>query len=60
MTVAVAIFAHQEEKRIATCLGSLPLDRADTLFHVLVNGTTDANRGAGAGSGGRAIERHRS
>ena len=42
MTVAVAIFAHQEEKRIATCLGSLPLDRADTLFHVLVNGTTDA------------------
>ena len=41
MTVAVAIFAHQEEKRIATCLGSLPLDRADTLFHVLVNGTTD-------------------
>lgn len=42
MTVAVAIFAHQEEKRIATCLGSLSLDRADTLFHVLVNGTTDA------------------
>ncbi|MEJ7927919.1 glycosyltransferase family A protein [Sphingobium sp. AN641] len=42
MTLAVAIFAHQEERRIATCLASLPLDRPDTLFHVLVNGSTDA------------------
>jgi glycosyltransferase involved in cell wall biosynthesis len=42
MTVVVAIFAHQEERRIATCLNSLPLDRADTLFHVLVNGSTDS------------------
>lgn len=42
MSVAVAIFAHQEERRIAGCLASLPLDRADTVFHVLVNGTTDA------------------
>lgn len=42
MTVAVAIFAHQEERRIALCLASIPLDRADTIFHVLVNGTTDS------------------
>lgn len=42
MAVAVAIFAHQEERRIATCLASLPLDRPDTQFHVLVNGSTDA------------------
>jgi len=42
MTVAVAIFAHQEERRIGLCLGSLPLDRPDTRFHILVNGTTDA------------------
>lgn len=42
MTVAVGIFAHQEERRIAACLASLPLDRPDTLFHVLVNGSTDA------------------
>lgn len=41
MTVAVAIFAHQEERRIATCLRSLPLDRPDTRFHVLVNGSAD-------------------
>ncbi|MGC4250581.1 MAG: glycosyltransferase [Sphingobium sp.] len=42
MTVAVGIFAHQEERRIGLCLGSLPLDRGDTRFHILVNGTTDA------------------
>ncbi|EQB04461.1 hypothetical protein FHS51_000053 [Sphingobium wenxiniae] len=42
MTIAVGIFAHQEERRIGLCLGSLPLDRADIRFHILVNGTTDA------------------
>lgn len=41
MPVAVGIFAHQEERRIAACLASLPLDRADTVFHVLVNGSSD-------------------
>jgi glycosyltransferase involved in cell wall biosynthesis len=41
MPVAVGIFAHQEERRIGLCLASLPLDRPDTIFHVLVNGTTD-------------------
>lgn len=41
MGVAVAIFAHQEERRIALCLASIPLDRPDMIFHVLVNGTTD-------------------
>lgn len=55
MAVAVAIFAHQEQRRIAGCLASLPLDRADTLFHVLVNGTTDATVArATAAAGGRA------
>jgi hypothetical protein len=42
MGVAVGIFAHQEERRIGLCLTSLPLDRADTVFHVLVNGSTDS------------------
>ena len=41
MSVAVGIFAHQEERRIGLCLASLPLDRADTVFHVLVNGSSD-------------------
>ncbi|AOF98431.1 glycosyltransferase [Sphingobium sp. RAC03] len=54
MAVAVAIFAHQEERRIGACLASLPLDRPDTLFHVLVNGTTDATVArATAAAGGR-------
>lgn len=54
MTVTVAIFAHQEERRIAGCLASLPLDRPGTLFHVLVNGTTDATvERARAAAGGR-------
>jgi hypothetical protein len=55
MSVAVAIFAHQEERRIGGCLASLPLDRPDTVFHVLVNGTTDSTveRAIRAG-GGRA------
>lgn len=54
MAVAVAIFAHQEERRIGACLASLPLDRPDTYFHVLVNGTTDATVArAAAAAGGR-------
>lgn len=54
MAVAVAIFAHQEERRIGACLASLPLDRPDTYFHVLVNGTTDATVArAKAAAGGR-------
>ncbi len=39
--ISVAIFAHQEERRIAACLHSLPLHRADIRFHVLVNGSQD-------------------
>ncbi|MGE4323049.1 MAG: glycosyltransferase [Sphingobium sp.] len=55
MPVAVAIFAHQEERRIARCLASLPLDRPDTLYHVLVNGSTDATAArARAAAGDRA------
>ena len=42
MGIAVGIFAHQEERRIGTCLASLPLDRADTVYHILVNGSTDS------------------
>lgn len=38
---AVAIFAHNEAQRIAACLGSLPLDRRDMRFHLLINGSTD-------------------
>jgi glycosyltransferase involved in cell wall biosynthesis len=40
-TTAVAIFAHNEERRIAACLASLPLDRRDIRCHLLINGSTD-------------------
>lgn len=39
--VCVTILAHQEERRIATCLASLPLDVADHVFHIVVNGSRD-------------------
>jgi hypothetical protein len=55
MSTAVAIFAHQEERRIGACLASLPLDRPDTIFHVLVNGSTDQSCArARAAADGRA------
>jgi GT2 family glycosyltransferase len=40
--ISVAIFAHNEARRIAASLSSLPLDRSDVRFHVLVNGSSDA------------------
>ena len=39
--LTLAIFAHNEERRIGRCLASLPRDRADLAIHVLVNGATD-------------------
>ncbi len=39
--ICVAVLAHQEEARIATCLNSLPLGAADVAIHVIVNGSTD-------------------
>ncbi|MBB4642010.1 glycosyltransferase family 2 protein [Rhizorhapis suberifaciens] len=41
MRLCTAIFAHNEEHRIGTCLASLPLDQSLTEFHILVNGSTD-------------------
>ncbi len=37
----VAIFAHNEERRIARCIDSLPLGSDAFEFHLLVNGTID-------------------
>jgi glycosyltransferase involved in cell wall biosynthesis len=39
--VCVAVLAHQEERRIAACLHSLPLGSDDVVIHVIVNGSTD-------------------
>lgn len=39
--VLVAVLAHNEERRIAACLESLPLDDAGIAVHVIANGSTD-------------------
>ncbi len=38
---AIAVLAHNEERRIARCLKSLPLDDADFAIQVAVNGSRD-------------------
>lgn len=40
-SVCIAVLAHQEEARIATCIGSLPLGEPDVAIHIVVNGSTD-------------------
>ena len=37
----IVVLAHNEERRISTCLGSLPLGDAAIEVHVVVNGSTD-------------------
>ena len=41
MQIAITILAHNEERRIGTCLASLPLDDADVTATVVVNGSSD-------------------
>ena len=42
MSVLVTVLAHNEERRIAACLESLPLGVSGVDVHVVVNGSTDA------------------
>ncbi|MFC4291027.1 glycosyltransferase family 2 protein [Sphingorhabdus arenilitoris] len=39
--ICIAVLAHNEAGRIATCLNSLPLGHADVDIHVVINGSTD-------------------
>ena len=41
MQIAITILAHNEERRIGACLASLPLDDADVIATVVVNGSSD-------------------
>ncbi|APE27932.1 glycosyltransferase [Aurantiacibacter gangjinensis] len=41
MTICVTVLAHNEERRIGTCLASLPLGAEGVDVHVVVNGSTD-------------------
>ncbi|HZU62645.1 MAG TPA: glycosyltransferase family A protein [Novosphingobium sp.] len=42
MSIVIAILAHNEERRIAACLASLPLGAPGVEVHVLVNASQDA------------------
>ena len=52
MSTQIIVLAHNEERRIAACLASLPLGQPGVALHVVVNGTHDATaviaRAAGA------------
>lgn len=39
--IVVCVLAHNEERRIARCLSSLPLGRDGVVVHVVVNGSSD-------------------
>jgi len=39
--IVVAVLAHNEERRIAACLASLPLGEPGIAVHVVVNGSSD-------------------
>ena len=39
--ICIAILAHNEERRIAACLNSLPLGDPAVVIHIIVNGSTD-------------------
>ena len=39
--IVVCVLAHNEERRIARCLASLPMARDDIAVHVVVNGSSD-------------------
>jgi glycosyltransferase involved in cell wall biosynthesis len=41
LPVAIVVLAHNEERRIGVCLGSLPLSDAGFAIHVAVNGSQD-------------------
>lgn len=40
--ICITVLAHNEERRIAACLTSLPLNRRDVAIHVVINGSSDA------------------
>ena len=48
-SICIAVLAHNEEARIATCLNSLPLGETDAEIHVIVNGSTDATAAIAGG-----------
>ena len=56
--IIVAVLAHNEERRIARCLGSLPLGDADVDVHVVVNGSSDRTAEIARGFGGVTVHEY--
>lgn len=56
--VVVAVMAHNEERRIARCLASLPLDDPQVAVHVVVNGSRDATARIARGFAGVAVHEY--
>lgn len=54
-TVAVIVLAHNEERRIAACLGSLPLEDEAIAVHVVVNGSSDRTAEIARGFAGISV-----
>lgn len=54
--VLVTVLAHNEERRIAACLDSLPLGEGGVRIVVVVNGSTDATAAIVRSYAGRGVE----
>lgn len=54
--VLVTVLAHNEERRIAACLDSLPLGEAGVKVVVVVNGSTDATAAIVRSYAGQGVE----
>lgn len=56
--IIVAVLAHNEERRIAACLESLPLGEPGVEVHVVVNGSSDATAAIARGFAGVAVHEY--
>lgn len=54
----IVIMAHNEERRIAACLASLPLGEAGIEAHVIANGSTDRTAEIARGFGGLDVREY--
>ncbi len=56
--IVIAVLAHNEERRIAACLASLPLSDPAIAVHVVVNGSRDRTAAIARSIGGAFVTVH--
>lgn len=56
--IIIVVLAHNEERRIAACLASLPQGDPAVAVHVVVNGSTDRTGAIAREAGGAAVTVH--